>query len=343
MEGLCRNKVYAADENRPNKLARQEAFKDFSHFDDAAIPIDLCKPIRLTQLSPSSVIIIIGYIPKYASRFSVNLCCKTPDNIALHLNPRLDRGYIVRNTKSDGKWKIEETCSLAGSSECILRRNVYVHFLIFCTENAFQIAINGEHFCAFSYRLPLKDITDLLVDGTIEDVRIRQHGLLVYPDPSSCRLSRTLVLKKDKPLLNFLDVPITVNLTNKFDIGTRLFIHGRLKLLPHSFHVNLQKGTIIYPYPTVPLHLNLCLNGSLPCIIMNCYDNGAWNHEERHHLSWMPGRDFLLAIHCEYQGYTIWRDKKMISEFKHKLQPSIINTIQISGDVVLHQVSMDCI
>jgi hypothetical protein len=52
--------------------------------------------------------------------------------------------------------------------------------------------------------LPLKDITDLLVDGTIEDVRIRQHGLLVYPDPSSCRLSRTLVLKKDKPLLNFL-------------------------------------------------------------------------------------------------------------------------------------------
>jgi len=51
--------------------------------------------------------------------------------------------------------------------------------------------------------LPLKDITDLQVDGTIEDVKIRQYNLLMYPDPSICR-SRTLILMKDKPLVNFL-------------------------------------------------------------------------------------------------------------------------------------------
>lgn len=72
-------------------------------------------------------------------RFSVNLTCKTSGNIALHFNPRLDRGYIVRNTKVRGSWEDEETCSPAGSSGCIFRRNTYMHLMIFCTNDAFQV------------------------------------------------------------------------------------------------------------------------------------------------------------------------------------------------------------
>lgn len=82
---------------------------------------------------------IIKYLESNTDRFSVNLICKTPGNIALHFNPRLDRGYIVRNTKVRGSWEDEETCSPAGPSGCIFRRNAYIHLMIFCTNNAFQV------------------------------------------------------------------------------------------------------------------------------------------------------------------------------------------------------------
>ncbi|XP_024879650.1 galectin-4-like [Temnothorax curvispinosus] len=137
---------------------------------------------------------------------------------------------------------------------------------------------------------------------------------------------------------------MTVDIGSKFRVGARLFIAGRLKLLPHSFYVNLQKGKAIYPHPVIPLHLNprFLYGTSAPYVVMNCWNNGVWSHEERHqgHLSWMPGRDFLLTIRCEYEGYTIWLGNKMIGEFKHRLQSSIADTLRISGDVVLYQLSM---
>lgn len=124
------------------------------------------------------------------------------------------------------------------------------------------------------------------------------------------------------------DVPITVGIGSEFRVGASLFIVGRLKLLPHSwafeiviygvynillrlslqtrcitifcrFYVNLQRGKTIYPHPLIPLHLNprFLYGNSAPYVVMNCWNNGTWDHEERHqgHLSWMPGRDFLLT------------------------------------------------
>jgi len=51
--------------------------------------------------------------------------------------------------------------------------------------------------------MPLENIENLEVDGTIEAVRIRQYSLPVYPDPSTCK-TPTFILTKDKPLLDFI-------------------------------------------------------------------------------------------------------------------------------------------
>lgn len=45
-------------------------------------------------------------------------------------------------------------------------------------------------------------------------------------------------------------------------------------------------------------------------------------------------------IRCEYESYTIWLADKMIGEFKHRLEPSIIDTLVISGDIVLYKLAM---
>lgn len=327
------------------KRTKEDAFKDFCFFDEKTIPMATNQPAILQQLNPTSALIITGYIPVHAIRFAINLHCKTTGNIALHFNPRIDRGYVVRNSKSKYGWEMEETCSPVGPCNYIFRRNSYIHLMIFCTEDAFQIAVNGEHFCAFAYRFPLTDISYLVSDGHIEDLRFRQVNLYIYPDPKICKPSRSLVLTMDSPLVDFLEVPINVKLGCEFKLGTNLFIKGRLKLLPHSFYVNLQKGDTIYPHPIIALHLNprFLYGSGEPYVVMNCWVDGGWKNEERHagHLSWMPGRDFLLTIRCEHEAYSIWYGNKMVGEFKHRLKPSIVDTLRISGDIVLHHLAID--
>ncbi|KAG7206628.1 hypothetical protein KM043_000307 [Ampulex compressa] len=322
---------------------REIALKDFSFLDEEAVPINVSKPTPLRALKPTSTVIVTGYIPLKANRFAINLTCKTPGNVALHLNPRLDRGYVVRNTKVRNSWEDEETCSPAAPSGCAFRRNSYVHLTIFCTANAFQIAVNGEHFCAFSYRLPLEEVTGVEVNGSFEDVRFRQLELFVYPDPRVCGPSGNCVLTIDRPITESLNVPVTLDLGSKIEPGTRLLIAGRLKLLPHSFYVNLQMGKTIYPHPVIALHLNprFLYGSSVPYVVMNCWIAGTWSNEERHqgHLSWMPGREFLLTIRCEQEAYSIWLADKMIGEFRHRMEPSIVDTVKISGDVVLYRLS----
>ncbi|XP_076620787.1 galectin-8 isoform X2 [Colletes latitarsis] len=285
---------------------KENARREFSFVDEDTVPLDGSKAYPLQPLKPTSAIVVTGYIPPDALRFSVNLLCKAAGNIALHFNARLDRGYVVRNTKFKGSWEEEETCSPAAHTA--FRRNSYVHILIFCTANAFQIATNGEHFCAFSYRMSLEDITGIEINGSLEDTRFRQLELFVYPDPKICRPNNFLSLRIDRPLVESL------------------------------------KGKMIYPHPIITFHFNprFMYGNCAPYVVMNCWMNGSWAHEERHegHLSWMPGRDFLLTIRCECETYTIWLGDKMITEFKHRLQPSIIDTLRISGDIVLHELAM---
>lgn len=52
--------------------------------------------------------------------------------------------------------------------------------------------------------MPLKDITSLEVNGSLEDTRFRQLKLFVYPDPKICKPNRFLSLKIDRPLVEFL-------------------------------------------------------------------------------------------------------------------------------------------
>lgn len=67
-----------------------------------------------------------------------------------------------------------------------------------------QIAINGEHFCSFNYRIPLEEITCVEILGDVEDVRSRQTNLFVYPDPEICKFDRNLEMKVDSALDNDL-------------------------------------------------------------------------------------------------------------------------------------------
>ncbi|XP_014218529.1 galectin-8 [Copidosoma floridanum] len=319
---------------------RNEALKNFEFFDEETVPVNISTLFKLNQLTATSAIIVTGYIPIDATRFSLNLRCRASGSIALHFNPRLDRGYIVRNSKHKGCWEEEETCSPLPARGYLFRRNSFFHLTIFCTLNEFQIAIDGEHFCAFAYRIPLQEIIGLEFNDHVEETRVRQTNIHEYPDPQICKPTRILELRDAQPLSDNLGLPAVIDLPQGFDVGAKLTIKGRLKLLPHSFYINLQKGKSVYPHPIIALHLNpRYYYGNQPsCLIMNSWNSGMWDKEERHEgQSWTPGREFSLIIRCEFNGYSVWLNDKLIGEFQHRLKPMIINTVRITGDLVLYQ------
>ena len=45
-------------------------------------------------------------------------------------------------------------------------------------------------------------------------------------------------------------------LPEKLEFGSQIEFYGKVKLLPHSFYINLQDGTQLWPHPNVLLHLN---------------------------------------------------------------------------------------
>lgn len=67
-----------------------------------------------------------------------------------------------------------------------------------------QIAVNGEHFCSFHYRMPLSEIVCLEVDGNVEDIKARQTIVNIYPDPKLCKPTRSLELTDEELLTDNL-------------------------------------------------------------------------------------------------------------------------------------------
>ena len=41
-----------------------------------------------------------------------------------------------------------------------------------------------------------------------------------------------------------------------FTSGKEIHVIERVKVLPHSFFINLQDSSLVWPHPNIPLHLN---------------------------------------------------------------------------------------
>lgn len=298
----------------------------------------------LTDLRPGTSFTIHGHILHTCERFSINLILNTPaKDVALHINPRLPQNYIVRNCKINKSWGTEEVTS---ALPFILLRGEPFSVQILITESEYYISINGKHFASFRHRLPYEKVTRLDVKGDVSDIRMEQQNVHEYPDRMNNPLDVVDFLKpieEDAPELN-LAIPYYGRLIQPLSNGQTLHIHGRVKLLPHSFYINLQDGISIWPHPTIPFHLNprFANIGGKHVICRNSWIDGKWGQEERAEINidFMPGKTFHLTItYCD-TAYNVYLNDKFISEYPFRVRVPV-DTIYIQGDIHLHKVYVD--
>lgn len=140
-------------------------------------------------------------------------------------------------------------------------------------------------------------------------------------------------------------MPFYGKLPSHLSPGSRLHVVGRVKVLPHSFYMNLQQSQCIWPHPTIAFHLNPRFNtvGGKHVIIKNSWLDGRWDREERSeiHTDFMPSRTFHMIIACTSGGYEVYLNGNLIAQYNHRIDSKIVDTVYIHGDIRLKHISQE--
>lgn len=152
-----------------------------------------------------------------------------------------------------------------------------------------------------------------------------------------------VILKNINILIFFFQpIPFYGKLNDNLKPGHSLHIHGRVKLLPHSFYINLQNGIKIWPHPIIPFHLNprFANIGGQHVICRNSWMNGEWDKEERTEINidFMPGKLFHLTINCCDSSYNVYLNDKFIGDYKYRVYDIPVDTVYIQGDIHLYRI-----
>lgn len=342
-----------AEEALPDETFR-EVF-DRSHQDDRderwqIVEPDLPYVENLPhQLDIGRVIVITGVVLPDAIGFSVNLACgagDTPD-LAFHLNPRLDRCYVARNSRIKGSWGQEESAALGGSP--FKRGEEFViHILVTATD--FKVSVDRMHFCNFQYRMPLSKICRLAIHGDVIVSSIHHTRLDVYPERplaalpehTFCTIPTDYAVPWSKDLSNKENLFIGRFKPN-LSVGMEVLIRGRMKLLPQSFYVNLQQGCQLWPHPNVHLHLNprFAAENCEHVVVVNGWMRGSWGSETKYDkCRFRPGELFTVVIYIEEQRYRVTVNGLQQATLDHRASPTLVDTLVVRGDVFINHISI---
>uniref|UniRef100_A0A4W6CPY7 Galectin n=1 Tax=Lates calcarifer TaxID=8187 RepID=A0A4W6CPY7_LATCA len=114
---------------------------------------------------PKRTIVIRGMVPYGANSICINFVVSRTRDIALHINPRVREGIVVRNSEIGGSWGQEDReLSLNPFME-----GQYFDMSIRCGNQRFKVFVNGQHLFDFVHRLQSFTEVDMLeIQGDVQ-------------------------------------------------------------------------------------------------------------------------------------------------------------------------------
>ncbi|XP_023817069.1 galectin-4 isoform X2 [Oryzias latipes] len=141
-------------------------------------------------MHPKKTFIIRGRVPSGADRMAVNFVASGSGNTALHLNPRVKAGEVVRNSRIGGDWGKEErqlstnpfregqffdvresaaeVSSGADAPSFSVNPPSRCQMSIRCGNQKFKVFVNGEHLFDFAHRMSFYEINMLEIRGDVQ-------------------------------------------------------------------------------------------------------------------------------------------------------------------------------
>ncbi|XP_055002395.1 galectin-4-like [Sorex araneus] len=121
-------------------------------------------------LKTNRTIIVVGFIPLSAHRFFINFIVGTTEDIALHINPRMDGKAVVRNSFLKGAWGPEER----SISYNPFAPGQYFDLSIHASTDNLKVFANGQHIFDYKHRVSaaLADILEISSDVILSYVQV---------------------------------------------------------------------------------------------------------------------------------------------------------------------------
>lgn len=262
---------------------------------------------------PGKQIFISGTMT--GDQVKIDLACRN-GNIALHFNPRIGQGCVVRNSNLGG-WGAEEK---DGPFVFKRARNFEIIFLV--EQDKYRIAVNGQHQFEYRHRCPYQDVSRLAINGDARIDRIVFSGG-AHANPNEVH----------NPAIPF-SIPIARGLAP----GRMIQISGQVPPNSAKFAVNLQNGPGTYPND-IAFHFNPRYNDGAPYVCKNNRKGGAWGGEERDSSNPINrGSFFDILILAEPNEFKIAVNGAHFTSFARRNDFNDGNHLNVEGDVIVHAI-----
>uniref|UniRef100_UPI00358F7F6D galectin-8-like isoform X2 n=1 Tax=Myxine glutinosa TaxID=7769 RepID=UPI00358F7F6D len=266
------------------------------------------RPLAMTiygGLQEGHMIYMEGVVPDNATVFIINLQMgshqRPPADAALHIAIRLEgKGYIVCNSKMQGRWGREEK----RSSGPFVRGQAF-NIGIIVASGEFQVISNDKPFIMFKQRI-CGEVDTLLLHG-----QYQLHCL---------------------SLRQIMNIPGMRSIPKNIRVGSVILIRATVKPHGNTFVVNFCDSKT----GDIALHLNPRMQGKK--LVRNALLRQAWGQEElaASEFPFCPGREFEVRVTCEADGYNVMINGKLSLRFKHRLLPiSRVDQVALQGDIML--------
>uniref|UniRef100_A0A4W6CQA2 Galectin n=1 Tax=Lates calcarifer TaxID=8187 RepID=A0A4W6CQA2_LATCA len=125
---------------------------------------------------PKRTIVIRGMVPYGANSICINFVVSRTRDIALHINPRVREGIVVRNSEIGGSWGQEDrelSLNPFMEGQYFDVSSVFIHSVslmsIRCGNQRFKVFVNGQHLFDFVHRLQSFTEVDMLeIQGDVQ-------------------------------------------------------------------------------------------------------------------------------------------------------------------------------
>nr|XP_008542950.1 PREDICTED: galectin-9-like [Equus przewalskii] len=274
------------------------------------------------------------------TRFDVNLQTGTSDDdIAFHFNPRFESGgYVVCNTKKNGKWGAEER-----KTHLPFQRGRPFELSFLVLSSCFQVMVNKNIFVQYTHRVPFRGVDTLRVKGTVQlsSISLQQRTIIrtvLRPStevPGESESSGQLTASPPIPPMAFTKpaypMPFFICIPGGLYPSRSIAVSGTVLHSAQWFHISLRSGS------DIAFYLNPLFNEN--SVVRNTQIDGSWGSEEQSLPGKMPftrGRSFSVWITCEWNCLRVDVNCGHLCDYHHyqKSLPTI-NSLEVVGDIQL--------
>uniref|UniRef100_A0A8C9PKZ3 Galectin n=1 Tax=Spermophilus dauricus TaxID=99837 RepID=A0A8C9PKZ3_SPEDA len=281
----------------------------------------------------------------FENRFAVNLQTGFSDqNIALHFNPRFeDGGYVVCNTKQNGRWGPEER-----KMQMPFQKGKPFELCFQVESSEFKVMVNKNFFVQYAHRVPFHRVDTISVTGTLQLSYIGFQPPGIWPS-NPAPMTQTIIHTVHStpgqmfpnpamPPMVFPNpnypMPFFTSIPGGLYPSKSIMVSGTVLPSANRFHINLRSGS------DVAFHMNPRFDENT--VVRNTQINSSWGYEERSLPRKMPftrGMSFSVWITCEGHCLKVAVDGQHLFEYLHRMKNlPAINNLEVAGDVQLTHV-----